>query len=353
MDKYKILIVDDQLIGRQLLESVLFTEDYNLFFAEDGQEALDKIYEHQPDVVLLDVMMPQIDGFEVCKRVRSDAQIKDTPIILITALDDRDSRLNGFEVGANDYISKPIDRLELLARTRNLTQLFRYKKQSEGLNSGHAAQKIVEAPQEFLNQMNQYLAQSEDENLKKYFPDFFELIHQTGDSRFSASLSHEQNGTVNFLYFQCVHHQFCNEAMVLLSSFFPKAVSVQFEIGLKNAFNNLIEKLDKYFQERFQQSISEKASLIWVNVNRNHHKVTLASSNIESRLFSENGDGYIINRLKEENEFKNSDKILIFPAGLESNLEDVKESNFANMDSFISHLTNSDQEVMIAGFTLG
>ncbi|MBN2350524.1 MAG: response regulator [Bacteroidales bacterium] len=119
----KILIVDDESIGRQLLEAIFFTEGYELLFAENGNDALNLAKSEKPDVLLLDVMMPGLDGFEVCRQVRSDPKIGNTPIILITALDDRDSRLKGLEAGANDYLSKPFDRIEVLTKVRTIAQL--------------------------------------------------------------------------------------------------------------------------------------------------------------------------------------------------------------------------------------
>ncbi|NBC82096.1 MAG: response regulator [Bacteroidetes bacterium] len=123
----KILIVDDEPIGRQLLEAILHQEDYQLIFAEDGQQAYDKSLEIIPDLILLDVMMPEMDGYEVCKRLREEQSTSHVPIILITALDDRDSRIRGLEAGADDYISKPLDRVEILAKVKNITQLSRQR----------------------------------------------------------------------------------------------------------------------------------------------------------------------------------------------------------------------------------
>lgn len=123
----KLLIADDEQIGRQLLEAIFFTENFELSFAEDGNQALQIAKEFQPELILLDVMMPGIDGFEVCRKIRSDALLKDVPIILITALEDRDSRIKGLESGANDYISKPFDRIEILSKVKNLTGLNRNK----------------------------------------------------------------------------------------------------------------------------------------------------------------------------------------------------------------------------------
>ena len=126
--KSTILIVDDEPIGRQLIDAILYKEGYNLEFAENGREAFDKAKSINPDLILMDVMMPEIDGFEVCQMLRADESMTNVPIILVTALDDIDSRIRGLEAGADDYISKPFDRLELLARIKIITRLNRYRK---------------------------------------------------------------------------------------------------------------------------------------------------------------------------------------------------------------------------------
>lgn len=126
-EKSRILIVDDQPVGRQLLESFLYDLDYELFFAEDGEQAYEYTQKHKPHLVLLDVMMPKLDGFEVCKLIRKNKEIDHTPVIMVTALEDRDSRLQGISAGADDYITKPIDRIELLARVKNIVELSRYR----------------------------------------------------------------------------------------------------------------------------------------------------------------------------------------------------------------------------------
>jgi len=123
-----ILIVDDEPSARDTLEGLLFREDYELAFASSGPEALKRAAELTPDVILLDVMMPGMDGFEVCKRLRADPLVAQVPVILVTALDDRDSRLRGIEAGADDFVSKPYDRAELRARVRTITQLNRYRR---------------------------------------------------------------------------------------------------------------------------------------------------------------------------------------------------------------------------------
>ena len=123
-----VLIVDDEYIGRETLQSVLEGEGYELEMAENGFQAIEKAKKLLPDVILLDVMMPGMTGFEVCQRIRNDPQIAEIPIIILTALDDRESLLNALKAGADDFISKPFDRYELRARLMGITRLNRYQK---------------------------------------------------------------------------------------------------------------------------------------------------------------------------------------------------------------------------------
>jgi putative two-component system response regulator len=127
-EKNTVLIVDDMELGRQALEGLLLGQGYRLEFAPDGPEALRMAADVLPDLILLDVMMPQMDGFEVCRRIRVDSRLADVPVLLVTALDDRESRLHGIEAGADDFITKPFDRAELRARVRTITRLNRYRK---------------------------------------------------------------------------------------------------------------------------------------------------------------------------------------------------------------------------------
>ena len=135
-----VLIVDDEYSGRETLQSVLEGEGYELIMAENGLQAIEKAKAYQPDVILLDVMMPGMTGFEVCERIRSDPQVAEIPIIILTALDDRDSLLTGLKSGADDFISKPFDRFELRARLIGITRLNRFHKlvdEREKLQQAH------------------------------------------------------------------------------------------------------------------------------------------------------------------------------------------------------------------------
>jgi signal transduction histidine kinase len=144
-----ILIVDDSASARETLVALLEQENYELLLAEDGFQALQMLKDVQPDVILLDVMMPGLDGFEVCRRIRSTPKLAEVPIIILTALDDRDSLLQGIESGADDFLHKPVDRQELVARVRTITRLNRYRtllEQRENLRE--MAERLVTAQEQ-------------------------------------------------------------------------------------------------------------------------------------------------------------------------------------------------------------
>jgi len=144
-----VLIVDDDPTAREALVAILEGEGYELEQAKDGLQALGMLKQIQPDLILLDVMMPAMDGFEVCRRIRATPPLAEVPIILLTALDDRDSLLRGIESGADDFLSKPPDRRELVARVRTITRLNRYRilmEQRENIR--RMAERVVAAQEE-------------------------------------------------------------------------------------------------------------------------------------------------------------------------------------------------------------
>lgn len=126
-DPSTILIVDDHAGNRETLAALLECPDYTLIEAVDGPQALIRAGEYRPDLILLDVMMPGLDGFEVCRRLRADATLAEVPVIMLTALDDQRSRMEGIEAGADDFLTKPFHGPELRARVRTITRLNRYR----------------------------------------------------------------------------------------------------------------------------------------------------------------------------------------------------------------------------------
>jgi class 3 adenylate cyclase len=114
-----VLVVDDEEQNRSLLRDPLEARGYEVEEAEDGVLALRKIAGHPPDVILLDLMMPNMDGFEVCRRLKQDPKTAHIPILIVTALSDRKERLMGIEAGANDFLNKPIDMQDVILRVGN------------------------------------------------------------------------------------------------------------------------------------------------------------------------------------------------------------------------------------------
>jgi len=119
----KILCVDDDPVNLDLLETILQQKDYIILKAQGGAEALEMLNTQAVDLVLLDVMMPGMNGFEVCRSVKDNPVMNSIPVVMVTVLADKQSRLQGLEAGANDFLSKPIDSIELLVRTKNLLRI--------------------------------------------------------------------------------------------------------------------------------------------------------------------------------------------------------------------------------------
>lgn len=122
MDKAKILIVDDSPANIETLNETLENE-FDIYFATDGNDALQKVHLLGPDLILLDIMMPVMDGFEVCRRLKENEQFRDIPIIFITALDQPEDESKGLVLGAADYVTKPFNPDLVLLRVRNHLKL--------------------------------------------------------------------------------------------------------------------------------------------------------------------------------------------------------------------------------------
>src|ERR1700726_4208177 len=118
----RILIADDNAQGVELLEAYLAAGDWELRTAADGEQTLRVVAEWQPDLILLDVMMPRISGFEVCKRLRANPATRDIAVLMVTALDQPSDVERAVEAGTNDFVTKPINKADLLVRVRAALQ---------------------------------------------------------------------------------------------------------------------------------------------------------------------------------------------------------------------------------------
>lgn len=120
-----ILVADDEPVNLALIKRRLEWEDYQIHTAEDGREAVERARALQPDLIILDVMMPVLDGLQACRLLKGDARTRDIPVIFLSALDDMETKVNGLSAGGNDYISKPFRAEELIARVRVAIRLKR------------------------------------------------------------------------------------------------------------------------------------------------------------------------------------------------------------------------------------
>lgn len=119
----KILIADDNQQNCELLDAYLSEEGYQTSMAFDGQQTLDKVAECEPDLILLDIMMPRLSGYEVCQRLKQDKKSKSIPVLMVTALNEKGDIEKAVEAGCDDFLSKPVNSLELKTRVRSLLRV--------------------------------------------------------------------------------------------------------------------------------------------------------------------------------------------------------------------------------------
>jgi putative two-component system response regulator len=173
MKKIRVLVVDDDQLSRRQMRDMLTPLGYEVSTAENGVQGLEKVRADQPDLVFLDVVMPAMDGFETCEMIKKDSRTEHIPVVLITVLDDRESRISGLGVGANDFLSKPVDPVELTTRARNLLKVKEFEdflqKHNEELDT-----RVKEQTSQ-LRETLEELRQSKEELKKSYLDTIFKL----------------------------------------------------------------------------------------------------------------------------------------------------------------------------------
>ena len=197
----RILVVDDTPANVRMLETLLRRDGYEVVVARDGEEALSAARETQPDLILLDIMMPKIDGIEVCRRLKADPALGFTPIIMVTAMADAKDLVAGFEAGGDDYLTKPVDRQALATRVKSMLRIKALhdtvQQQAERLEAQSA--ELARWNVSLEERVAQQLAELEKVGrLKRFFsPQLAELIVNGGAD--DPLKSHRREVTVVFL----------------------------------------------------------------------------------------------------------------------------------------------------------
>ena len=165
--KGKVLVVDDEELNLKLIEAYL-NEEYEIITAQSGTEALNKIIRDKPDIVLLDIMMPQINGYDVCKSIKENDATRFIPVVMCTALSGSEAKVKAIEIGADDFLTKPINREELFARIKSL------------LKKKHYQDELVH-DKEIIEQQNKALRQEHNELEQK--------VHERTEELMKAKIS--------------------------------------------------------------------------------------------------------------------------------------------------------------------
>lgn len=185
-----ILIIDDVELNIQVARAMLQKDDYDIYVAYSGEEALRVVREHSPDLILVDIMMPEMDGFTLVERIKADPKSSDIPIIFLTARNDSESLSRAFDLGAVDYITKPFRSNELRMRVRNHLELMTVRRRLQEANAAKdrffsIIAHDLRSPFTALVGMSRYLAEGIEDLDMKTAREFLEAIHKSSKNAFT------------------------------------------------------------------------------------------------------------------------------------------------------------------------
>lgn len=287
----RILIVDDNPKNLQVLGNILKQSGYKLEFATNGKQAIDWINDKSFDIILLDIMMPEMDGFEVCQKIREDNKHADIPIIFLTAKTDKESTVKGFMTGGQDYITKPFDSHELLARVETHLELKYSKEKLSNVNKW-LEQQVLQKTKELQS------AYEELEVLDKAKIEFLKILsHElrtplNGIKGFTQILKQKIQSQdllhyINVIEFSSDRLENFSNIALLISSLRTKSYLLKFqEIKL----SSVLEEICK----NFKQHLEEKS--LKLNLNNNFkNDIIIADLELTKECFRqviENAIGY-------------------------------------------------------------
>lgn len=237
-----VLIVDDNPTNLGVLSDVLDRAGWSVSAVKSGVKALERIQFIRPDLILLDVMMPEMDGFETCQRLKAMPDMQHIPIIFMTALSDVSDKVKGFELGAVDYITKPFQQAEVIARAQTHLKLYRLQQEVQQYNADLEAQ-VQHRTQELETVI---------ETLKSTQLQLVQTEKMSSLGQLVAGIAHEINNPVNFIHGNLAHAEsYMQQMLEAIAIYRPLAHDIAAKVGVNDALMAIDEDELDFTQEDF------------------------------------------------------------------------------------------------------